>query len=74
MKIIYESGLKAHTLQRQVDLCEFMASLVYRVSIQGSQGYDKRLFKKEKKIRKLVIFSCLHFPHFLVKCCLHYTK
>ena len=34
--------------QRQVDLCEFEASLVYRVSIKPANGYTVRPYVKQK--------------------------
>ena len=39
--------------QRQVDLCEFEASLVYRVSSRtGSKAIGKHCFKRKKERKK----------------------
>jgi hypothetical protein len=39
--------------QRQVDLCEFKASLVYRAELQDSQGYtEKYCLKKQNEQNK----------------------
>lgn len=40
--------------QRHVDLCEFKASLVYKVKFQASQGYIERPCHKTK----LFFFKC----------------
>ena len=54
-----ESGAKVHTFnsstrrQRQVDLCEFGANLVHRVtSVWASEGYIETLFQTTTKPNK----------------------
>ena len=45
--------------QRQLDLCEFKASLAYRVEFQDNQGYTKRNLVLEKKNPEILIIICV---------------
>jgi hypothetical protein len=51
--VVVHTSIPAHRRQRQADLCEFKASLVYRVSSRTARGTQRNLVsKKNKKTKK----------------------
>jgi hypothetical protein len=45
--------------QRQADLCEFKASLVYRVNSRKRQEYTEKILSQKKEKRRKEFYSIL---------------
>jgi hypothetical protein len=47
--------------QRQVDFCEFKASLVYRANFNTAQAAQRNFVSKNKQKSKLLKYSCMAY-------------